>query len=90
MSTLSHIDTEAARFNPESTFDHPRQIVDAIGLTLGQKVATLRRWEELVTRRLAATSEGMPPNGTTDENVRLLDLIHAAQAEIDALPSPDL
>jgi hypothetical protein len=86
MSTISHIDTQSARFNPEAEFDHPQQVLETVGLTLGQKVATLQRWEELAARRLAATSEGMPPNGTTDANVKLLDEIHAVQAAIDAIP----
>lgn len=81
MSTILHLNTEAARFDPASVFARPLDIVAERGLTLGQKLATLQRWADTLQAHLAATSEGMQtPPGTSAEDIAILDEIGMAQA----------
>jgi hypothetical protein len=80
MSVILAINVEAARFNPEVEFETPHELAASLGLTRGQKIATLDRWCQSVQRRMAATSEGMSPEGTTDHDTLLLAAISAAQA----------
>ncbi len=83
MSEISNLNTETARFNPEGQFDDPGQLAATAGLTLGQKFATLERWRLLVMERMAATNEGMPPNGTGARDLGLLEKIDAAKKMLD-------
>lgn len=78
MSEIMHIDTAKARFNPSTVFARPADVVEAIGLTRGQKIATLERWEREVHEQLAATNEGMPNHGTSTRGAALLDEIRIA------------
>jgi len=85
MSTIMHINTEAARLNPESVFTRPADIVPELGLTYGQKRAALRRWADSIKARLAATSEGMrTPPGLSSEDVAMLNEIVEADARLQA------
>ena len=73
-STISHIHShDEARYNPESEFEHPRDLANAVGLTRGEKLAALDRWEFQVERRLAAASEGMPTWGRASADLKLLE-----------------
>jgi hypothetical protein len=83
MGEISNLNTENARFNPEGQFDDPGQLAETAGLSLGQKFATLERWRLLVQERMAATNEGMPPNGTSGRDLGLLEKIDAAQKALD-------
>lgn len=89
MAKIMHIDTEQARFNPSAVFDSPAAVVDAIGLTRGQKIATLQRWEQDLREQQAATTDGMPTHGTTSHNLELLDEIVAALARLKQEGEPD-
>jgi hypothetical protein len=91
MSEIMRIVPDKARQNPEAVFARPVDIEKHVGLTRGQKLATLKRWEVDVTQRLEATAEGMPPNETTPCDAALLkeikiviDAIHAGEQ-----PEPD-
>ena len=84
MTTVLSIDTEAARFDPESVFAHPNDIESEPRLTLGRKIATLKRWAADVDRRLAAGSEGMPSNGTATAEADLLQQISHAIGVLEA------
>ena len=81
MSTIMHLNTEAARSDPASVFARPLDIVSEPGLTCGQKLAALQRWADTLQAHLAATSEGMrTPPGMSANDVAILDEIGKAQA----------
>ena len=82
MSEIMRIEPEKARQDPEAVFDRPADIEGEVGLTRGQKIATLKRWQVDVTRRLESTDEGMPPN---DENTDDADLLKEIKMVIDAI-----
>lgn len=82
MSEIMRIEPEKARQDPEAVFDRPADIEKEVGLTRGQKIATLKRWEVDVTRRLESTDEGMPSN---DENADDADLLKEIKMVIDAI-----
>lgn len=82
MSEIMRIEPEKARQDPEAVFDRPADIENEVGLTRGQKIATLKRWEVDVTRRLESTDEGMPSN---DENADDADLLKEIKMVIDAI-----
>ncbi len=91
MSEIMRLNPDKARQDPETVFDRPADIEKHVGLTRGQKLATLRRWEADVTQRLEATDEGMPSNGTSVDDAALLKEISIV---IEALtageePKPD-
>jgi hypothetical protein len=44
MSTIASLPTARARLEPHTVFDHPRDLVAAVLLTRGQKLAALERW----------------------------------------------
>jgi hypothetical protein len=82
MSEISNISVEKARLEPESVFKHPRDVVTEMGLTRGQKLATLARWRQHLLDKLRATDEGMPPppGGTSADATMLIEV---EKAEID-------
>ncbi len=81
MSTIMHINTQAARLDPASAFARPMDIVSENGLTRGQKLAALQRWADSLHAHLAATSEGMrTPAGMSAKDLATLDEIGKAQA----------
>lgn len=82
MAEIVKIDSEKARFDPESVFARPSLVAEEAGLTRGQKIATLERWEQQVLDRLAATSEGMPANDTSAHEADLLAEIKATLADL--------
>ncbi|MFN3746419.1 MAG: hypothetical protein ACK4TL_17090 [Hyphomicrobiaceae bacterium] len=84
MSEIMRISPEKARQDPEAVFDRPADIEKEVGLTRGQKLATLKRWEADVERRLASTDEGMPSN---DQNSYDADLLKEIKMAIDAIQS---
>jgi hypothetical protein len=84
MGVISHINTQQARFDPESQFENPEQILVEVGLTAGQKLAALQRWANGVEQRLAASGEGMPePDGHPDAELlrRILKAAHTIEQE---------
>ncbi len=88
MSEIMRIVPDKARQDPEAVFARPADIEKHVGLTRGQKLATLKRWEVDVTQRLEATAEGMPANGTTLDNSALLKEIRIVIAAINAGEEP--
>lgn len=89
MSTISHLNTEAARLDPASVFARPSEIVADQGLTLVQKLAALQRWADTLQSHLAATSEGMKtPPGSSAKDIALLDEITKAQAFLQEPDDP--
>jgi len=91
MSQIMRITPEKARQDPEAVFKRPADIEKEVGLTRGQKLATLKRWETDVLRRIESTDEGMPSNdGNSDDAVLLKEIkvvIEAIQAGEE--PHPD-
>ena len=82
MSEIMRITPEKARQDPEAVFKRPADIEKEVGLTRGQKLATLKRWEADVTRRLESTDEGMPSNNENSKDAALLKEIKVV---IDAI-----
>ncbi len=82
MSEIMRIEPEKARQDPEAVFDRPADIENEVGLTRGQKIATLKRWEVDVTRRLESTDEGMPSNEDAADDA---DLLKEIKMVIDAI-----
>lgn len=74
--------TSDAIASPEASFASPWDLASRQDLTLEEKLEALKRWEEAVQARLAATSEGMPANGTGTHD---LDLIREIGKASDAL-----
>lgn len=89
MSTIFHLNIEAARFDPASVFARPLDIVAERGLTLVQKLAALQRWADTLQAHLAATSEGMQtPPGLSARDVAILDEIGKAQEFLQETHNP--
>lgn len=87
MGEIMKLDSDKARMDPESVFANPRALIDEVGLTAGQKIAALERWETTVTLRLNAVSEGMAaPPGENSSDAELLKEIGLAK---EALTSKD-
>lgn len=72
MSEIMRISPEKARQDPEAVFDRPVDIEKEVGFTRGQKIATLKRWETDVVRRIESTDEGMPANDESADDAALL------------------
>lgn len=91
MSEIMRIVPDKARQDPEAVFARPADVEKHLGLTRGQKLATLRRWEADVTQRLGATAEGMPANDTTLDDAALLKEIKIVIEAINSgeQPQPD-
>jgi len=84
MSVISKINQADAKLDPERAFDDPRDVLANAGMTRGQKLAAISAWRFVIEERLKATSEGMPAEGTTDHDVRLLETVLAVQVELEA------
>lgn len=89
MATISKL-PQNATVNPEQAFASPQDLVNQAGLTRGQKVSALRRWRYSVEQRLAATNEGMSPEGTGNHDMALLEQIDAALLAIEDTPNASL
>jgi len=82
VTVISHLNTKQALANPEAEFDGPEQLLDEVGLTAGQKLATLARWAQSIESRLDASAEGMPPSGRENDDAELLRRIRKAQESL--------
>jgi hypothetical protein len=58
-----------AKDNPERAFSNPRDIVDEVLMTRGEKLATLSRWRQTVLEELSASGEGMRTHGVSSERI---------------------
>ena len=85
MTTPRALNRDDAKQRPESHFDSPLDIVAEPLLTRGEKLATLDRWRLMLTEQLNASGEGMRTQGYSAEQVKTLDLIEQAKAQL----SPD-
>lgn len=89
MTEIMRINPDKARQDPEAVFERPADIEKHVGLTRGQKLATLRRWEADVTRRLESTAEGMTSNDeVADDDAVLLKEIKVVIEAISAGEEP--
>lgn len=87
MTTIVHINQERARFSPAEVYASPIDIVHEIGLTRGQKRATLARWRKDLCDRIRATGEGMtPPDDEAHDDARLVRQIDDAMRLIEQKP----
>jgi hypothetical protein len=91
MSEIMRITPEKARQDPEAVFKRPVDIEKEVGFTRGQKLATLKRWEADVMRRISSTDEGMPSNGENSADAALLKEIKVVTEALQAgeAPHPD-
>jgi hypothetical protein len=68
------VDIEKAMKNPAATFGTPEALIEAAGLTPGQKRAILLQWKDQLHQLLAAEDENMPapgaPTGATADCLR--------------------
>lgn len=80
---ISKIDRDSAKLNPEAYFDHPQELIDEVGLTKGEKIATLERWAHSVSRRLDSGNEGMPTHGTEPRDSRLLRQLELVKHKLE-------
>ncbi len=79
MSVISKINQADAKLDPERAFDTPDDVLANAGMTRAQKLAAISAWRFVLEERLKATSEGMPAEGTTDHDVRLLEKVLAVE-----------
>lgn len=92
MGTVSRLDHDRARNNPEAVFERPEALAAEVGLTRGEKIATLKRWEVIVRRRLDSSDEGMGQNwrgagesGEADRIEQDAELLQRIEIELDKL-----
>jgi hypothetical protein len=79
MSEIMNLNSEKARLEPDAVFTSPLDIVAEAGLTRGQKIAALKRWEQTLNDRLRASSEGMtPPPGNSAAEAATIERIGKA------------
>lgn len=90
MPTISHLNHARALNNPEAEFETPRALADEVAMTRGEKIATLKRWADLVDRRLASGNEGMPVNGSEERDAELMREIGIVRAELEDPDAPPL
>ena len=83
MSTPKALNRDDAKQRPDSYFASPLDIASEPLLTRGEKLATLERWRLMVTEELNASGEGMRTQGYSAEQVRTLDLIEQARAQLN-------
>lgn len=69
--------------DPEARYTSPLKVIEDARLRRSEKIEMLDRWEQMVQERLAATSEGMPANGTASDDLGLLDRIQRARRSVE-------
>ena len=85
MTEIMNIDMQKAITDPEAGFGSPTEAVEQIGLTRGQKIATLEKWSFSVRARIDALSEGMlnHPHGEYTRDIELVRTIEKAIEELN-------
>ena len=76
------LNRDLAKDTPERALCHPREIVEEVVMTRGEKLATLTRWRQTVLEELSASGEGMRTQGVSSARIRLLEEIELARAEL--------
>lgn len=92
MTEILMIKMPKATDDPEEVFGSPMEIAEHIGLTRGQKIATLEKWSFSVSARIDAISEGMPnqADGAYSRDVELYRQIEKALEKLrSSSGSPD-
>jgi hypothetical protein len=76
--------------NPQSSFDHPNDVVKDQQLSPGEKHNALKTWEQDERQLLTASDEGMPGSkeGIEHKDGHRLDEVVRAKDEIGAKPNP--
>jgi hypothetical protein len=77
MASLSAADIEQAKLDPASVFRSPEDVIRA-ALSVEDKKAILRRWEEDADALIRASDEGMEPSETQRSPADLLGAIQDA------------
>ena len=87
MGEIMKLNTEKARLEPDCVFSRPLDIVCEAGLTRGQKIAALRRWDQALQDRIRATGEGMTPAaGRTADEAEMVEEIGQALQFLQHVP----
>jgi hypothetical protein len=82
MSAIGRIKPETAKFNPESVFPGPLDVVNEVMFTRGEKIATLERWRQSIFMELNAANEGMQTRGTSSVKAQVLQDIDEAMKRL--------
>ena len=79
MTEIVKVNTEKSRFEPDAVYAKPIDLVNEPGLTRGQKIAALERWNLSLQDRIRATGEGMAPEAgqTAEESATVVEIAHA-------------
>jgi hypothetical protein len=78
MGAIGRIKPDTAKFNPESVFAGPLDVVNEVMFTRGEKIATLERWRQSIFMELNAANEGMQTRGTSSTKAKVLQDIDEA------------
>jgi hypothetical protein len=81
--TITVMDLDKAKLDPQSVFTAPHEVLAAPGLSPEDKKAILVRWEADVEALLRATEEGMPPSESRRSAAELLRAVHEAIQSLD-------
>jgi hypothetical protein len=79
------VDYEEALKDPSGSFDTPDEVVNASGLTRGQKIEILKRWESDARQLMVASDENMP-GGEPQQLQAVQDAMRALGADPHAGP----
>ncbi len=79
MSSVTRIDIEQAKLDPGAIFARPDDVLTAPGLSKGDKLTILKRWETDAEALLRAGDEGMAETAANGE------LVRAVQAALETL-----
>ena len=79
MNEIVHLNTEKSRFEADTVYDSPMDLVNESGLNRGQKIAALERWSVTLQDRIRATGEGLAPEAgkTADESALVVEIAEA-------------
>ncbi|MCB1510904.1 MAG: hypothetical protein KDJ36_08365 [Hyphomicrobiaceae bacterium] len=59
MATISKVQRDTVRTDPEAAYETPEQLATDPGLTRGERLAALEKWRFALQSRLDANAEGM-------------------------------
>jgi hypothetical protein len=87
MTEIMKLNADKAQLESDTVFSRPIDIVEAPGLTRGQKIDALERWNQTLLDRIRATDEGMaPPAGQTAEEAATVQEISEALRLLHDVP----
>lgn len=88
MSEIARLNRSSAKFNPRDTFSDPKQIVEEVMLTRGEKITALESWRRDLLTELTAAGEGMQTHGVSERLARELRSVESALREVGE-PEPE-